>query len=111
MNVIKRSSLIAITGFLVLSVFSSNAVQAETNPFAAKDLVTIVAHEHKDKCGEGKCGEAKKKAHAKKGKCGEGKCGEGKMKAHAKKGKCGEGKCGEAKMKAHAKKGKCGEGK
>jgi len=107
MNIFKKSGLAAIMGLLAFSVFASNIAKAETNPFAAQNLVTFAAEETsegkaKGKCGEGKCGEGKAKA---KGKCGEGKCGEGKAKA---KGKCGEGKCGEGKAKA---KGKCGEGK
>ena len=92
MNLLKKSGLAAVMGLLALSVFASNVAKAETNPFAAKDVVTIASHG-----GEGKCGEGK----ATKGKCGEGKCGEGKAKAMGK-GKCGEGKCGEGKSK------KCG---
>ena len=125
MNLLKKSGLAAVMGLLAFSVFTSNVAKAETNPFAAQDIMTVVAADGKDdkcgegkakgkgKCGEGKCGESK--AKAKKGKCGEGKCGE--SKAKAKKGKCGEGKCGEGKSKAKAKcgegksKGKCGEGK
>ncbi len=112
MNLLKKSGLAAVMGLLAFSVFASNVAKAETNPFAAQDLVTFVAEgasegkcgegKGKGKCGEGKCGESKAKAKAK-GKCGEGKCGESKVKA---KGKCGEGKCGEAKAK-----GKCGESK
>ncbi len=50
------------------------------------------------KCGDGKCGDSKKKmkesADAKKDmKCGEGKCGTTPKKAPAK-AKCGQGKCG-----------------
>ena len=106
MNIIKKSSAAVLISLLAFSLFTSNVVKAEPNPFAAAELVTIVADEADVK--KGKCGEGKMKT-AKKGKCGEGKCGEGKMKT-AKKGKCGEGKCGEGKMK-DAKKGKCGEGK
>ena len=119
MNIVKKSSIAAVLGLLTFSLFASNVAKAETNPFAANELVTISAEHTDTKCGEGKakdgkkgkCGEGKMKDH-KKGKCGEGKlhaakqgkCGEGKMNA-AKEGKCGEGK-----MKA-AKKGKSGEGK
>ena len=111
MNIVKKSSIAAVLGLLTFSLFASNVAKAETNPFAANELVTITAEHTDTKCGEGKAKDGKK------GKCGEGKCGEGKMKDH-KKGKCGEGKmtsheqgkCGEGKMKA-AKKGKCGEGK
>ncbi len=103
MNIIKKSSAAALMGLLAFSLFTSNIAKAESNPFAANELVTIVSDHADGKCGEGKTKDAKK------GKCGEGKCGEGKMKS-AKKGKCGEGKCGEGKMKS-AKKGKCGEGK
>ena len=120
MNIVKKSSIAAVLGLLTFSLFASNVAKAETNPFAAYELVTITAEHTDTKCGEGKakdgkkgkCGEGKMKDH-KKGKCGEGKmtsheqgkCGEGKMKA-AKKGKCGEGKCGEGKMKDKSK--KCG---
>ena len=111
MNIVKKSSIAAVLGLLTFSLFASNVAKAETNPFAANELVTITAEHTDTKCGEGKAKDGKK------AKCGEGKCGEGKMKDH-KKGKCGEGKmtsheqgkCGEGKMKA-AKKGKCGEGK
>ena len=111
MNIVKKSSIAAVLGLLTFSLFASNVAKAETNPFAANELVTIAAEHTDTKCGEGKAKDGKK------GKCGEGKCGEGKMKDH-KIGKCGEGKmtsheqgkCGEGKMKA-AKKGKCGEGK
>ena len=98
MNIVKKSSIAAVLGLLTFSLFASNVAKAETNPFAANELVTITAEHTDTKCGEGKAKDGKK------AKCGEGKCGEGKMKDH-KKGKCGEGK-----MKA-AKKGKCGEGK
>jgi len=80
MNLLKKSGLTAVMGLLAFSVFASNVVKAETNPFDAQDVVTIAAHGSEHKCGEGKCGEGKAKA---KGKCGEGKCGEGKSK------KCG----------------------
>ena len=108
MNKVKTSTVKVLLAIFALGFLTSNIAKAESNPFAANDLVTIASKDNDNKCGEGKCGEGKTKA-AKKSKCGEGKCGEGKMKA-AKKGKCGEGKCGEGKMKA-AKKGKCGEGK
>jgi uncharacterized low-complexity protein len=101
----KKSGLAAIMGLLAFSVFASTIAKAETNPFAAQNLVTFTMESPSEgKCGESKakCGESKGKA---KTKCGEGKCGESKAKA---KSKCGEGKCGESKGKAKAK---CGEGK
>lgn len=107
MNLLKKSGLTAVVGLLAFSVFASNIAKAETNPFAAQDLVTFTAETAK----EGKCGEGKTMDKAK-GKCGEGKCGEGKAMDKA---KCGEGKakakskCGEGKAKAKDK--KCGEGK
>ena len=88
MKLIKKSSIAALLGLFALTVAATMPVKAETNPFAAQNVMTVVAaddHE-KGKCGEGKCGEGKAKA---KGKCGEGKCGEGKAK------KATEGKCGE----------------
>lgn len=80
MNLLKKTSLLAITSILALSVSVINIAKAESNPFASQELVTYTAEESKAKCGEGKCGEGKAKA-----KCGEGKCGEGKAKAK----KCG----------------------
>ncbi|GAA5130498.1 hypothetical protein GCM10025767_01610 [Thalassotalea piscium] len=100
MNIIKKSSLAVLLSIFALSSVVSNLAKAESNPFESQGVIVSVDQEQKDKCGEGKCGEAKMKAH-------KGKCGEAKMKEM--KGKCGEGKCGEAKMKAH--KGKCGEAK
>ena len=118
MKLIKKSSIAALLGLFVLTVAATMPVQAETNPFAVQNVMTIVSadgHEN-GKCGEGKCGEGKTKAKTE-GKCGEGKakteaktegkCGESKMKTKAK-GKCGEGKCGEGKA-TKAKEGKCGE--
>ncbi|NQY65839.1 MAG: hypothetical protein HRT38_19530 [Alteromonadaceae bacterium] len=115
MNLIKKTALSSLLGLVVLAATALPA-QAETNPFESQSIMTVVSQtddaqgshddkgkmKSKGKCGEGKCGEGKKKA---KGKCGEGKCGEGKKKAES---KCGEGKCGESKKKG---KGKCGEGK
>jgi uncharacterized low-complexity protein len=116
MKLIKKSSIAALLGLFVLTVAATIPVQAETNPFAVQNVMTIVSadgHEN-GKCGEGKCGEGKAKVKTKtEGKCGEGKaktegkCGESKMKTKAK-GKCGEGKCGEGKA-TKAKEGKCGE--
>jgi uncharacterized low-complexity protein len=113
MKLLKKSSIVALSSALLLAVFASGSVKAETNPFSSHDLTTVSIAGGSGKCGEGKkttkCGEGKmKKAH--KAKCGEGKmkkakakCGEGKMKK-AHKGKCGEGKMKKAKAK-------CGEGK
>jgi len=115
MNLLKKSGLAAVMGLIAFSVFASNVAKAESNPFAAQNIVTVVSEDAgENKCGEGKkgkCGKAKGKCgEGKKGKCGkaEGKCGEGK------KGKCGkaEGKCGESKKgKCGKAKGKCGESK
>jgi uncharacterized low-complexity protein len=135
MKLIKKSSLVALSGALLLAVFASGSAKAESNPFSAQDLITVSVAGGNGKCGEGKMDKADmdKMATKKKAKCGEGKCGEGKMKAMKAKAKadakmkCGEGKmkakadakmkCGEGKMKAHADekmkdmktKGKCGE--
>ena len=110
MSILKKSSIAALLSIFALSAMGTLPAKAESNPFAAQNLMTISAPDgHKqDKCGEGKCGEAKAKKLTK-GKCGEGKCGEAKAKKLTK-GKCGEGKCGEAKAKKLTK-GKCGEGK
>ena len=101
-----QKPLAAALGAAFLATASaSTMVQANENPFTAKQLnngYMQLADAHEGKCGEGKCGG---KAKAKEGKCGEGKCGaQGKAQ---KEGKCGEGKCGGAK----ATEGKCGEGK
>ena len=92
MKLLKKSSMTALLGLFALTLAVSTPAKAETNPFEAQSITTIVAADANGKCGEGK-------------KADKGKCGEGKM---DKKGKCGEGKCGEGKK---AKKGKCGEGK
>lgn len=67
---------------------------AETNSEGAK----CSGDKKEMKCGEGKCGDAKKKmkesADAKKDmKCAAGKCGTTPKKAPTK-AKCGQGKCG-----------------
>ena len=104
MNLLKKSGFAAVMGLLAFAVFASNVAKAETNPFAAQDLVTFAS----DDASEGKCGEGKamdKDMDKAKGKCGEGKCGEGKAKMMDKaKGKCGEGKMDETKDKSK----KCG---
>ena len=93
-----NKSLIAALSFLFVMAFSPITSAAE-NPFGMSnidaDQITVA---EKGKCGEGKCGDSKKK-----GKCGEGKCGDSK-----KKGKCGEGKCGDSKKKSKCGEGKCG---
>ena len=96
------------TAFVASLAASSiaNAAPNSSNPFAMSDLnngymQVADSHMKEGKCGEGKCGGAKK--DTKEGKCGgsksstEGKCGEGKCggaKKDTKEGKCGEGKCG-----------------
>ena len=86
MSIIKKSSVAALLSIFALSAMVTVPAQAESNPFATQNLMTISASDgHKqDKCGEGKCGEGKAKKLTK-GKCGEGKCGEGKAKTQ----KCG----------------------
>jgi uncharacterized low-complexity protein len=81
MNIIKKSSVVALLSIFALSAMITLPAKAESNPFAAQNLMTISAPDghKKDKCGEGKCGEAKAKKLTK-GKCGEGKCGEAKAK-------------------------------
>ena len=102
----RKPLAIAAGAALVTSLASASAVNAAENPFAMTQLPGgyMVAEAHLEgKCGEGKCGGAKKEGE---GKCGEGKCG-GAAKS-AEEGKCGEGKCGGAKKEGE---GKCGEGK
>ena len=97
---IKLATGAALAGFTFGSV-----AQAADNPFAMQKLDAGYQLAQADKkadgkCGEGKCGGAKKADDKKKdGKCGEGKCGGDKKAADDKKkdGKCGEGKCGGAK--------------
>ena len=86
----------------------ANAAPNSSNPFAMSELNSgymqvAGSHMKEGKCGEGKCGGAKK--DTKEGKCGEGKCGGSKSSTE---GKCGEGKCGGSKSSTE---GKCGEGK
>ena len=102
----RKTLALAAGAALVTSLASTSAVNAAENPFAMTQLPGgyMVADSHMEgKCGEGKCGGAKKEGE---GKCGEGKCG-GAAKS-AEEGKCGEGKCGGAKKEGE---GKCGEGK
>jgi len=101
-----NKSLVSALGFLFVMAFSPITSAAE-NPFGMSNIdANPITVAEKGKCGEGKCGDSKKKGEGKcgdsekKGKCGEGKCGDSK-----KKGKCGDGK------KEEGKKGKCGEGK
>ncbi|MDH3948596.1 MAG: hypothetical protein OEU74_06510 [Gammaproteobacteria bacterium] len=81
----------------------ANAAPNSSNPFAMSELNSgymQVADMKEGKCGEGKCGGAKKESM-------EGKCGGAKKESME--GKCGEGKCGGAKKESME--GKCGEGK
>ena len=105
----KTPLALAIGTAFVASMAASgiaNAAPNSSNPFAMSELNSgymqvADSHMKEGKCGEGKCGGAKK--DTKEGKCGgsksstEGKCGEGKCggaKKDTKEGKCGEGKCG-----------------
>ena len=97
----RKSLAIAAGAALVTSLASTSAVNAAENPFAMTQLPGgyMVADSHMEgKCGEGKCGGAKKEGE---GKCGEGKCGGAKTEGAktAEEGKCGEGKCGEGMKK------------
>ena len=85
----RKPLAIAAGAALVTSLASASAVNAAENPFAMTELPGgyMVAESHMEgKCGEGKCGGAKKEAE---GKCGEGKCGGAKKEAE---GTGGEGK-------------------
>jgi len=98
----KMTPIAAAIGTAFALSLATAPVSADTaNPFGMSDLTSGYQQVAEGKCGEGKCGGAKKKE----AKCGEGKCG-AKKKAK-KEGKCGEGKCGGAKKKE----AKCGEGK
>ena len=97
----RKTLAIAAGAALVTSLASTSAVNAAENPFAMTQLPGgyMVADSHMEgKCGEGKCGGAKKEGE---GKCGEGKCGGAKTEGAktAEEGKCGEGKCGEGMKK------------
>ena len=92
----RKSLAIAAGAALVTSLASTSAVNAAENPFAMTQLPGgyMVADSHMEgKCGEGKCGGAKKEGE---GKCGEGKCGGAKTEGAetSEEGTCGEGKCG-----------------
>jgi len=95
------------TAFVASLAASSiaNAAPNSSNPFAMSELNSgymqvADSHMKEGKCGEGKCGGAKKESSE--GKCGEGKCGGAKKESS-------EGKCGGAKKESTE--GKCGEGK
>ena len=86
MKKLLKNSAISAFALLFIMAFSPLANAAE-NPFGMSNVATdmqVASNHENGKCGEGKCGDSKKK-----GKCGEGKCGDSK-----KKSKCGEGKCG-----------------
>jgi uncharacterized low-complexity protein len=97
-----KASKTTLTLALTAAIGAAGIAHAAGNPFALNALsqgyMVAAADKAQDgKCGEGKCGGAKKDVKAKDGKCGEGKCGGDKKEAKAKDGKCGEGKCGGAK--------------
>jgi uncharacterized low-complexity protein len=100
----KKTTIASLIGATVAASMTMVSVPASANPFGAKALDNgyaqsdVIGDKGKEgKCGEAKCGAAKKGKKGKEGKCGEAKCGA------AKKGK--EGKCGAAKKD---KEGKCG---
>jgi uncharacterized low-complexity protein len=93
-----KASKATLTLALTAAIGAAGIAHAAGNPFALNALsqgyMVAAADKAQDgKCGEGKCGGAKKDVKAKDGKCGEGKCG-GAKETKAKDGKCGEGKCG-----------------
>ncbi len=53
MNIIKKSSIAALLSVFAFSAMVTMPAKAETNPFAAQDMVTIVKHDGDKK---GKCG-------------------------------------------------------
>ena len=73
-STIKPLALAAGAAFIT-SLASTTVVNAAQNPFAMSEIPGgyMVADSHEGKCGEGKCGGAKKATEE--GKCGEGKCG------------------------------------
>ena len=95
MKKLLKNSALSAFALLFVMAFSPLANAAE-NPFGMSNVATdmqVATNHENGKCGEGKCGDSKKKGKCgdseKEGKCGEGKCGDSKKKA-----KCGEGKCG-----------------
>lgn len=94
-----KASKTSLTLALTAVISTAGMAHAAGNPFALNALsqgyMVAAADKAQDgKCGEGKCGGAKKEVKSKDGKCGEGKCGGAKEEVKAKDGKCGEGKCG-----------------
>ena len=72
MNKLINKSIITALSFLFVLAFSPVSSAAE-NPFGMSNIESQQTHVagKEGKCGEGKCGDSKKKE----GKCGEGKCG------------------------------------
>jgi uncharacterized low-complexity protein len=102
----KQSRLQLVAGAAVAASFAIGSVaHAADNPFVMQKLDSGYQLAQADKkadgkCGEGKCGGAKKAEEKKKdGKCGEAKCGADKKAGDdkGKEGKSGEAKCGAAK--------------
>jgi uncharacterized low-complexity protein len=88
-----KASKATLTLALTAAIGAAGIAHAAGNPFALSALsqgyMVAAADKAQDgKCGEGKCGGAKKDVKAKDGKCG------GAKETKAKDGKCGEGKCG-----------------
>jgi uncharacterized low-complexity protein len=121
----KLSSLTSVATVLAVSLGTSVA-QAENNPFMAKPLSSITLADnhanHEGKCGEGKCGGAKKDKHLPADSNKDGMISKAEFTSHheqmfsqADANKDGmldakEHKALHRAMKAH-KEGKCGEGK
>ena len=97
-------SVIALTAFAYINSNNTSTEDLSASTPTSTELLALNTVDFDGKCGEGKCGDDKKK---------EAKCGDDKAK-DAK--KCGEGKCGDDKKKEEKcgkdkKEHKCGEGK
>ena len=114
----KTPLALAIGTAFVASLAASgiaNAAPNSSNPFSMSELNSGYMQVADSHMQEGKCGGDKT---TKEGKCGEGKCGGAKKESMegkcggdkgTKEGKCGEGKCGGAKKESME--GKCGGNK
>ena len=106
-----KALALVLGGAFAAAISAAPVANAAENPFALKTLSSgyMVADNHGDKSGEGKCGTGKCGSNMKKKKAEEGNCGA----KEGKEGSCGaekkgkEGSCGAEK----SKEGNCGANK
>jgi uncharacterized low-complexity protein len=104
-----KTLALVLGGAFAAAISAAPVANAAENPFALKTLSSgyMVADNHGDKSGEGKCGTGKCGSNMKKSKAEEGNCGA----KESKEGSCGadkkakEGNCGADKKD---KEGSCG---